>query len=370
MYIKCALIFKRCFFMRDVQELVNRRPKYMILADVFREQITSGRLAKNARLQPDSELARKYKVNARTIAASLNILAKEGLLERAPRRGTIVIKDYSAGVISTNAVGMVMMNKGDVYSNIARNIAKGFRENKLFPVVINSDVILDRSCIVNFLQGLNTEKTRPYGFIIEGSLNFPFEFLKQNIDKFHNIVFINRYHHPEKIKKNKYVLIDFPEAGRLAAKHFIAQGHKKLSCLAMRELSYASPWSSMQVQIMQGFAEVCQENNIQFNDEIFWKLLHGAPLTDTVSTLISGTNRPDAIFSYNDAFMRYELLPLLGNIKDIELIGFYNTHHAEECGFSSICIHEERIAKNAVKLLTNKTTEKEVLIKPELIVRT
>jgi DNA-binding LacI/PurR family transcriptional regulator len=121
---------------------------------------------------------------------------------------------------------------------------------------------------------------------------------------------------------------------------------------------------------MQGFAEVCRQNNIPFDDKIFWKLLHGAPATETIISLLSGSDRPDAIFSYNDFFIREKLLSLLKNAQDIELIGFYNTHHAEECGFSSICIHEEKIAENALKLLTNKTTKKEILIKPELVVRT
>jgi DNA-binding LacI/PurR family transcriptional regulator len=355
--------------MSSMTELIGRKPKNVIIADAIRGQINSGVIPVGERLLSDDDFARKYKVNKRTVAAGLNALVKEGLLERIPRRGTFVIKKDSEGHRTSNAVGMIMYSKGDVYSNINRNITRKFTTRNLYPILISDQVFPDDASVKSFMQAIVNDHVMPYGFLIDGSLRFPFEFLKQNIDKFHNIVFINKYHHPEKIKSAKYVLIDFAEAGRLAAKHFIVQGHKKLTCLAMPELNYAGPWCSVQVQIMQGFAEVCQESNVQFNEEVFWKLLNGAPLTDTVTSLLSSSNRPDAIFSYNDFFIRSEVLPLLGNDKDIELIGFYNTHHAEECNFSSICIHEEKIAKNALELLANKTTKREVLIKPELIVR-
>ena len=355
--------------METMTELIGRKPKNVIIADTIRKQIASGKLPKGSRLLSDDEFARKYNVNKRTVAAGLNTLVKEGLIERIPRQGTFVVNHSSNGSKTSNAVGMVMFSKGDVYSNINRNITHGFAGLNLYPILINDQLCLDEASVKSFIKAILSEQAAPYGFLIDGGMKFLFDFLKEDIDRFHNIVFINKYNHHEKISKAKYALIDFAEAGRLAAKHFIAQGHKKLACLAMPEKTYAGVWGSIQAKIQQGFAEVCKENSVQFNEDIFWKLIHGAPLTETVNELLSGAERPDAIFAYNDSFVRFQLLPLLKNATDIELIGFYNTPHAETCGFSSICIHEEKIAENAIKLLTNKTKEKEVLIKPELIVR-
>lgn len=361
--------FNSGLFMNDIQELVSRKPKYIIIADKFREQITSGTLPKGTRLLPDNELALKYRVNKRTVAASLNALVKEGLLERVPRRGTFVISNGNYGKKNSNAVGMIMFSTGDVYQDIAQGITSGLLEEHLYPITINNKIVNEIGNIESFMKLLISDKTKPYGFIINGELDFPFEFLKQNVHGFNNLVFIVKYHNLEKIDSAKYVLVDFAEAGRLAARHFISQGHKKLACLAMPEPDYICPIRSMQVQIMQGFAEVCRESDVQFDENIFWKLLHGAPLAETVNTLLAAPDRPDAIYAYSDSFIRYDLMPLLKNHKDIELIGFYNTHHAEECGFSSISINEEKITKNVIELLTNKTTKKEILIKPELIVR-
>jgi hypothetical protein len=75
--------------------VVDSKPKDIFIADFFREEIISGRLKKGDKLLSDEKIARQFKLNKRTVASGLNILVGEGLLSRAPRRGTIVIMDYS-----------------------------------------------------------------------------------------------------------------------------------------------------------------------------------------------------------------------------------------------------------------------------------
>jgi ABC-type glycerol-3-phosphate transport system substrate-binding protein len=76
-------------------EVVDRKPKDVFIADFFRAEIMSGRIKKGDKLLSDEKIARKYKLNKRTVASGLNSLVRDGLLSRAPRRGTIVIKDFS-----------------------------------------------------------------------------------------------------------------------------------------------------------------------------------------------------------------------------------------------------------------------------------
>lgn len=355
-----------------IQEIISPKPKHIQVADIVREQVMSGNLAKGSRLLPDGELARKYKVNRHTVAAGLNILAKEGLLERAPRRGTVIT--HSILTKNTgNAVGMVMMSKGEIYNDIVRSMTGNLINCGLYPVLIHDEFIHEGSQVISFMKSLISEKTAPYGFLIDGDNEFPIDFMIENLGKFRNTVFINKFRHKERIGSAKYVLSDLVEAGRMVAKHFIGKGHKRLAFLSIPQKDYSGPWSSIQVPIMEGFAEVCRASGMEFSDEIFWKLLHGAPFAPTVKTMLE-KKRPTAIFMYIDYFLRYSLLPVLEamglkSMKDIELIGFYNTHHAEECGFSSISVREKEIAKKAIKMLTGEIEEQEILIKPELVVR-
>ena len=361
--------------MNENLQILDYKPKYILIADMVRKQIQSGRFKKGDKLFSDDELALKYKVNARTIAAGLNALVKEGLLERAPGRGTIVVRNIENNKVVSNAVGMVMFSKGDVYSDICLKISQGLMHRKLYPVLINENVVdkhLDS--VITYLDQMTGDEQRPYGMIIDGNYGFPFDHLFSNPSRFENIVFITKYHHPERIGHAKYALVDFAAAGRMAARYFINKGYKKLACLASHEEEYPGSWSSMQVMIMQGFAEVCQASNVRFSEDLFWKLLHGAPFEKTVGEVLDSKDCPDAIFAYPDYFIRSKIIPLLESknmkpVKDVNLIGFYNTHHAEECGFSSICINEEKIADAAVKLLTNETQEQDILIQPELIIR-
>ena len=62
-------------------------PKHILIADKMRDYIMSGKVKSGERLQADTVLATKFKVNKRTIANGLNLLAEEGLLSRAPGRG-------------------------------------------------------------------------------------------------------------------------------------------------------------------------------------------------------------------------------------------------------------------------------------------
>jgi len=179
-------------------QIAAYRPKYILMSDMIREQIIGGNFRKGDRLPPDAKLALKYRVNARTVATGLNMLVKEGLLERAPGRGTIVIKDAQKGKIVSNAVAMVMLSKGDVYSKINLEISKGLGLRKLYPVLINENVIADEHCVKNYLDGMVGEDHRPYGFVIDGGGEIPYDYIKSNLERLENIVFITKYNQPEK----------------------------------------------------------------------------------------------------------------------------------------------------------------------------
>ena len=158
---------------------------------------------------------------------------------------------------------------------------------------------------LEFLKSLIFEPAKPYGILIDGLYYCPFAFLQEHADRLHNAVFIIHYAHPEEIPAAKYALVDLAEAGRLAARHFISRGHKKLCCLALPELDNpGGTINSIQVQLMKGFAQECRAQNIPFSDAVFWNLLLGAPLETVFNSLLQGVDRPTAIFSYHDFFIR------------------------------------------------------------------
>jgi DNA-binding transcriptional regulator YhcF (GntR family) len=70
--------------------IISNTAKHIQIANIVREQILNGDFSPGTRLCSDAELAEQYHIHRHTVAEGLKILAEEGLLERAPRRGSIV----------------------------------------------------------------------------------------------------------------------------------------------------------------------------------------------------------------------------------------------------------------------------------------
>lgn len=68
-----------------------RQVRYRQIGDMLRSQILSGRYQPGDRLPTEQELASTHGVSRITAAAALTALARDGLVQRIPRRGTIVL---------------------------------------------------------------------------------------------------------------------------------------------------------------------------------------------------------------------------------------------------------------------------------------
>src|SRR5690348_1843776 len=69
---------------------VGRQARYREIAEGLRRKIMSGVYRPGDKLPTELELAHLHGVSRVTSAAALAALAREGLVERAPRRGTVV----------------------------------------------------------------------------------------------------------------------------------------------------------------------------------------------------------------------------------------------------------------------------------------
>ena len=75
---------------KEQNSIISNTAKHIQIANIVREQILNGDFTPGTRLCSDEELAVQYGVHRHTVAEGLKTLAGEGLLERAPRRGSIV----------------------------------------------------------------------------------------------------------------------------------------------------------------------------------------------------------------------------------------------------------------------------------------
>ncbi len=342
--------------------------KQDIIADSIRESLLKGHYRKGDRLPTDAEMAKMFEMDKRTVAMGLNKLASEGLLSRAPRRGTIITADLAKPV--SNAVALISRSQGDVFLTMSAAITRKLMEKSLYPVAIDNSVANQHDDIMKFI-GFMTAAQQPAGFIVQGYTDVPYEYIEQNPDIFRDTVFIIRYHHFRPIANAGYVLTDTEAAGRILVEYFHRRGYRNIAFPALCEPNYTGPHSSMQVQIMQSMLKWCREYGMVFNEGLFWRLHAGADRELALREAFSSSDHPDAFFAYSDSTISNIFHPVLRKISpnlpgEIECVGMFDTPISGGHHFASLNINEQAIAEAAIKMLLGEIEKSTVLIKPEL----
>lgn len=348
--------------------MISYRLKQDIVADTVREWIMEGKYRPGDQLPTDSDLSEMFQMNRRTIGIGLNQLVFENILERAPRRGTVVKKSLERPL--SNAVALVAVSEGDVYSEMARLLNLRLQEHGLYPVLLNNELVGNTVEITSFLNCM-TDRSRPYGILAVGDMKFPYGLLCDNPSRYPNTVFMIRYHHPEELPNARYVLTDYEACGRLAVEYFASHGARRILFPALAERDYAGPWSSMQVQIMQSIAKYAAACGILFDEPLFWRMLGGAPFAETFGLALVSSDVPTGIFAWSDAVMVQKVFPVLRDmgkdpVSDFTILGNFNTPLAASHHFASFNIRTDEIAELSVGMLTNQNEERKILIAPGL----
>ena len=343
--------------------------KHNQVTETVREWLASGKYHCGDKLPADTILSAMLKVNPRTLANGLAPLVREGLLERAPRRGTIV-KNANA-LPSSNAVALITMSKGHVYGDMNRLACRLLLEKELFPVIIEHGMAENHDRVKSFLECM-TARQQPYGFLAEGTADFPYEMLRENPTRFAGTIFITRYHGETELPFCRYVLIDLDAVGRTAADYFHARGVKHLIFSAMAEGNYRGPFSSMQVQVMKGMKDQAEKHGMFFDEPLFWRLHDGAPYEETMQKVLSGADCPDGIFGWTDHECVARVMPALARAgldwqKDVQIMGTYNTPWSVKYGFPSIDMNAEGIIKTAIEMLSGEREDHKIILAPKLV---
>lgn len=77
----------------EQETAIARRPKYMELRELIRQQILSGQLPAGSAILTEPEMARRHGVSISTVKEALKDLVKDGLITRVRGRGTFVNAD-------------------------------------------------------------------------------------------------------------------------------------------------------------------------------------------------------------------------------------------------------------------------------------
>ena len=344
--------------------------KQDIVTETVRGWIIDGKYLPGQKLPTDAELSAVFQVNKCTIAAGLNRLVEENLLDRAPRRGSIV-KNRNT-LPTTNGVALVLPHKGEVYSPLAQSVGKCLGENNLFPILLDDNFANDHDEIISFLNRM-TSQSLPYGYMCVGGSFFPYEVFQKNPKRYRNTVFLLYHCQNEVIPDCRYALIDYEDLGAQVVRYFAERNIKRILFPAHHELDFSNRSQSLQVVIMESIKQHAAEAGLEFDEGLFWRTHYGVPCNVLLPEVVKAKDISSGIFTYSDAYMTEHVLPLLENDevmrnRELCLLGNFNTKHAGKYGFDSFDMRVADIARAGVEMLTGKCTEKQVKFSAKLVV--
>ena len=113
-------------------ELSNSSPRYIQIADLIREQIQSGQIPAGEKIPNELEIASQYDVSRGTVRQALDLLVKEGRLERLPGKGTFVLEQTEEDC--TKRIGVIVpFLRDDLSARFLRGMESDIAGTQLQP---------------------------------------------------------------------------------------------------------------------------------------------------------------------------------------------------------------------------------------------
>lgn len=132
-----------------MDEKIDKRkgalPVYMQLAQIIRNDISTGKLKPGDRIPTESKLAQKHGVSVMTIRQAVSILVDEKLVQRVHGSGTFVRKvDFAATSFGLDVLKTILSDKSHVDVQILRSIIErvGGKEGDLLQLESGDPIIL------------------------------------------------------------------------------------------------------------------------------------------------------------------------------------------------------------------------------------
>lgn len=322
----------------------NGGSKAEIFSELIRNEIFK-EVGKDGKLPAEIVLAQRYGASPITIGKALNILEAKGLLNRISRSGTYLNEDaanFKSSSLRMVGASMPFFLEGHV--DLAAHMSHALQEEHYMPCLFdgrNTNALL--AMLPEFL------KSNPYGLIVNGDSKFPYQLLDE-IGRNTRLVFASLFEGPRNYNAS-YILYDHKGSGALGVKHLLKAGRRKIGIV---NFEMQPKWSSS--LFWEGCKEAFQEAGA---DPVFHIEQLGSEMpANEVDSLLSGENRPDAIFGIHDS----RLLPFIKSARrlglrvpdDIAFIGGGNTDWAIKFDLTSLDSMDRELAIQSVAALASK----------------
>ncbi len=235
-------------------------PRYYQIYSALLTRIKTGELSAGAALPSERQIAEQYGVARLTVVKALDLLARDGLIDKQHGRGTFVLPQPEE-----NLKTIAFIKAGGLVQSELKGISEtAFEQNYQLQVLavdlgINRVQAYLKTCIDNGVKGLIVYALPGYE-----DMNVYREFLSRDIP----IVMIDRYY-PE--LKTDYVVYDDEKAAYQLTERLIARGHQRIAVVPGFEVQATAVQNRL-----RGHYKALAKHGIPMQEELTWLELYNS----------------------------------------------------------------------------------------------
>ncbi len=350
----------------------KKTPKYVQLAGWIKEKISEEGLEKGEKFYTEHSLSQMYSVSRQTVRQAINILISEQILESRQGSGTYISTNMHSKKHSSKIIGVIVTYFDEyIFPSIINGIESVISSNGY-----NMQLASTRNDVENEARALRAMLDAGVdAFIIEPTKSALPNGNKYLYDEISNknipLIFLNSYY-PE--MDFPHVSLDDVNAGYLATKYLIDNGHNKIAlCLKSDDIQGHLRY--------RGAIAAANDNNITISMEnILWFTTEDIKyLSEDSNRILRYLKNCTALFCYNDQIAA-RVLKILQEKgydlpKDYSIVSIDDEKQAAACSPPLTTIEHPKellgieIAKLIFRLISGEKCDISISFEPKLVER-
>jgi GntR family transcriptional regulator of arabinose operon len=242
-------------------DTTSQLPRYFQIYSALLAQIKTGALQAGVALPSERQIAEQYGVARLTVVKALDLLEKDGLIDKQQGRGTFVLEQTEMQLET-----IAFIKAGGLVQSELKGISEtAFEQNYQLQVLavdlgMNKIAAYLKACIDNGVKGLIIYALPGYD-----DMSVYRNLLKQNLP----IVMIDRYY-PE--LETDYVVYDDEKAAFQLTEKLIARGHQRIAIIPGFEVQA----TAVQNRLV-GHYKALTKYKLSMQEDLAWLELYNSP---------------------------------------------------------------------------------------------
>ena len=330
------------------------QPRYMVVVDWVKGELSKGYLNPGDRLDSEHELAEKFSLSRQTIRHAISVLENEGYVTRIQGSGTYISDNNITDKVNRKNIAIITTYvDAYIFPQTIQHIERVLSDAGYTVQISFTNNRISREKTI--LEGI-VEKDDIAGVIVEptkSSLPNPnLKYYEQLMKKHVPVLFMNAYY---EVLKAPHVSMNDKMAGKIATEYVISKGHTRIGGVFKLD-------DGQGARRYAGFLEAMSESKLRVTgNDLLWfdtvDIENEENVKDLASRIRRRLSTRTALVMYNDE-VAYKLINEFSKMgiripEDISIVGIDDTllSTSGTVQISSVAYPTKDIADKAAKNL-------------------